>query len=204
MAFKAALISPLFLTSTLFAQYHYEGDAIKVDKTLIKMQEMGDELFEKAGVSTVVVARDTLDKQEFLTIKDKYLKELKAPYVLWMFAREYTDGDRSGKLNLLLPSDDVKGKYDESAMFSPLSGTFMKLIVEQKKGLDPTAAAFLNGYGDLIDMLSESYHVTLKSSIGNSSRDSINVMRVLFYSVMFFFLLWYLKVTFFRKAKKDV
>ena len=199
--FKTALLLSLFWTSSLFANYQYSGDAITFDKTVVKMKEMGDELYDKTGVSTVIVARSTLNKEEFLSLKSKYLKELKAPYVLWMFAREYTDGERTGKLNILIPSDDVKGKYDEDAMFSPLRGTFMKLIVDQKKGVDPTAAAFLNGYGDLVDMLSKSYNVTLKSSIGNSSRDSINVMRILFYSVLLFFLLWYMKIRFFKKDK---
>ena len=163
---------------------------------------MGEELFGKTGISTVVVAKKRLDKREFLRLKSNYLQELKAPYVIWFFAKDYYDNDvkRHGRMNILIPSDDIKGKYDESSMFSPFNGTFTKLIVIKKSKTDPTSAAFLNGYGDLTDMLAKSYGVKLDSSLGDESKETVNVVRVVFYLSVLFFLLWYLKIKLFKKG----
>ena len=191
------------MVNSLFASFSYEGDVNINDKTQAKMKEMGDELYAKTGISTVIVAYNSLDKKTFLQIKDKYLKELKDPYILWMFSKKYTDGDRTGKLNLLIPSESVKGKYDESSLFSPFGGSFTKLIVIQKSKVDPTAAAFLNGYADLVDMLADSHGVKLASSIGDETRKTMDVARIAIYLSFAFFFLWFLKVRFFNKEKNS-
>ncbi len=201
--FKTALILSIFTVNSLFAAFLYEGDVNINDKTQAKMKEMGGELYTKTGISTAIVAYSDLNKTSFLQIKDKYLKELKDPYVLWIFSKKYEDGKRTGKLNLLLSSKSLKGKYDESSMFSPFGGSFTKLIVIQKSKVDPTAAAFLNGYADLVDMLADSHGVKLKSSVGNETRETMDVARVAIYLSFLFFLLWYLKVKFFSKEEKN-
>jgi len=178
----------------------YEGDVAINDKTQAKLKEMGDELFEKVGISTVIVAKEYLDKKSFLETKDKYLKELKAPYVFWIFSKKYDERDSVG-INQLITSDDLKGKYDENSMFSPFGGTFTKLIVIQKSKSDPTGAAFLNGYADLTDMLAASHGVTLKSSIGSETRDTMDIARVLMYLTFLFILIWTIKVKFFTKEE---
>lgn len=200
--FKTALILSIFISHSLIAGFLMDTNLDINAKTEAKMKEMGDELFLKTGVSTAIVAKDSLNKKGFLELKSSYLKELKAPYVLWIFAKTYSDEDvnRTGKLNLLLSSADLKGKYDESSMFSPFGGSFTKLIVIQKSKSDPTGAAFLNGYADLTDMLASSYGVELESSIGNETRVTMDVARVIFYAVFLFFFLWMIKVKFFKKG----
>jgi len=197
--FKTALILSLF-TNSLFASFTYDGNIAINDRTQEKLKEMGDELFEKTGISSVIVAKEYLDKKSFLETKDKYLKELKAPYVLWIFSKKYDVRDTVG-INQLMTSDDLKDKYDEDSMFSPFNGTFTKVIVIQKSKSDPTGAAFLNGYADLTDMLAASHGVTLKSSIGSETRTTMNVARVLMYLTFLAMFLWYIKVKFFKKGK---
>jgi hypothetical protein len=88
-AFIAVLFSlTLFFPSSLSASsgFIFEGDQLVTDATLKKIKEIGDELYEKTGITTVLVTKKHLDKEEFLEIKDRYLKELKAPYVLWIFS----------------------------------------------------------------------------------------------------------------------
>ena len=164
------------------------------------MQEMGEELFEKAGVSTVIVAKDYLDKKSFLATKDKYLKALQAPYVLWIFSKKYDDRESVG-INQMFSSDDLKGKFDRDSLFSPFYGSFTKLIVIQKSKSDPTGAAFLNGYADLTDMIASSYGVKLKSSIGSETRTTMDIARIVMYLMFFFVLLWVIKVKFLSKGK---
>ncbi len=194
----SALILSIFFQTSLLATYLYDGDVHINDKTQAKMQEMGEELFTKTGVSTVIVAKKYLDKKSFLALKDKYLKELKAPYVLWIFSKRYEDRDGVG-INQMFSSDDLKGKFDKDSLFSPFYGSFTKLIVIQKSKTDPTGAAFLNGYADLTDMLAKSYGVTLSSSIGSETRETMDIARIVMYLTFLFFFIWYVRVKYFKK-----
>jgi len=198
----AALILSIIFTTSLQANYTYQGDGYIGDKALNKLEEMGTELFQKTGVSTVIVAKEHLDQKQFLEIKDSYLKELKNPYVLWIFSKKYMDRENIG-INQLFSSPDMKDKYDEDSMFSPFGGTFSKILTVHKSKSDPTAAAFLNGYADLTDMIAESYGITLESSIGSETKTTINIVRVIFYLVMAFFLLWFLQVKFSKGSKSE-
>ena len=199
-AFAALLL--LIFSTNLFAKVELVYDVNITKKTEDKIKEIAQELFDKTKISTVIVAKNELKREDFLSIKNSYLKELKAPYILWLFAKRYTDtkSGRVGKLNVLLSSDDLKDKYDESSLFSPFSGTFTKLIVIKKSKTDPTSAAFLNGYSDLADMLSRSYNIKLNSNIGDESRETINIARVAVYMSFLFFFLWYLKVKFLNRS----
>ena len=200
-AVKTALLL-LLLSSSLFSSTIIDYDINLTVKTAQKIKEIGDELYHKSGISTAIIARKSMDKRQFLTLKNQYLHELKPPFVVWFFARKYYDNDakRTGKLNLLISSDDLKGKYDESSMFSPFSGTFMRLITIKKSKTDPTSAAFLNGYGDLTSMLADSYGITLKSGIGNETHTTMDIVRFVVYLTFLFFFLWYIKVKFFHKG----
>jgi hypothetical protein len=197
----AALILSIVFTPSLQANYSYEGDGYIGDKALKKLEEMGNELFQKTGVSTVIVAKDHLDQKQFLEIKDRYLKELKNPYVLWIFSKTYMDRKNIG-INQMFNSDELNDKFDKDSLFSPFGGSFAKILTVHKSKSDPTPAAFLNGYADLTDMIADSYDVKLESSIGNETKTTINIARIIFYLVTAFFFVWYLQVKF-SKGKND-
>jgi hypothetical protein len=93
-------------------------------------------------------------------------------------------------------------KFDKDSLFSPFHGTFTKLLVIKKSKVDPTSAAFLNGYADLADMLAKSYGIKLKSSIGSESRTFMNWLRVLFYIVLLYFAILFLKKRFYKKGNE--
>ncbi len=198
---KVAFATLIFLTvSTLNANFILESDLDFPQKLVDKMQQMGDELYQKTKVSTVIVAKKHLDQKEFLEIKKKYLNELKEPYVLWIFSKTYMDRKDIG-INQMFNSKDLEDKFDKESMFSPFFGSFTKLISIKKSKVDPIPAAFLNGYGDLVDMIAKSYGVKLKSSIGSETKTTIDIIRAIFYISIVFFLLWYLKVKFFKRGE---
>lgn len=199
--FKAVLSLTIFFQTTLFADYKIETDIITGEKVLKKLDEMGNELFQKTGVSTVIVAKKHLTQETFLEIKNRYLKELKNPYVLWVFSQSYMDRKGVG-INQMFSSDDLKGKFDQESLFSPWGGTFTKVLSVQNSKSDPTAAAFLNGYGDLTDMIASSYGVKLASSIGDETQTTINFARIIFYIVTLFFFIYYIRVKYFKKGSK--
>jgi hypothetical protein len=199
-AFFAVLISLLFVfPSFSYAGFIYEGDKLINDKTIAKMKEIGDELTEKTGVTIALVTKKHLTKEEFLEIKNRYLKELKAPYVLWIFSRTYMDRKDFG-INQMFNSPDLNNKFDKDSLFSPFHGSFTKLLVIKKSKTDPTSAAFLNGYADLTDMIAKSYGITLKSGIGSESKTFMTIIRVLFYLTLLYFIWLYIKKRFLSKG----
>jgi len=198
-AFWALLLSLIIFSPTsAFCNLIYEGDHLINDKTIAKMKEIGNELSQKTGVTIALVTKNHLTKKEFLEIKNRYLKELKPPYVLWIFSKTYEDRKDFG-INQMFNSPDMEGKFDKNSLFSPFTGTFTKLIVIKKSKTDPTSAAFLNGYADLTDMIADAYGVKLKSSVGHESHTFMNILRVLFYLSLLYFAGLYVKRRFFKK-----
>jgi len=188
----ATLLILLFSTSLFSNGFTIDSDkGILLDKTIQKMKEMGDELYSKTKISTVLVVKNHLDKKEFLELKQKYLKT-KVPYVIWIFSKTYEDRKNIG-LNQMFNSPDLNDKFDKDSLFSPFTGTFTKIITVHKSKVDPTSAAFLNGYGDLVDMLASSYDIKLKSSIGNGSHISLDVIRIFFYFMIILVIIVFLK-----------
>jgi len=195
LLFLLIIFSPTFS----FADFIYEGDPLINSKAIEKMKEIGKELHEKTGVTIALVTKEHLTKAAFLEIKNRYLKELKPPYILWIFSKTYEDHKDFG-INQMFNSPDLNGKFDKDSLFSPFSGSFTKLIVIKKSKTDPTSAAFLNGYADLTDMLAESYGVKLKSSVGHESHTFMNIVRVLFYLSLLYFVWLIVKKRFFYKG----
>ncbi len=196
----AALSLTLFFSTSIKADYIYDGDGLLPKKAQKKLSQIGDELYKKTGVSSVIVTRKHLDQKKFLEIKDRYLKELKSPYVLWIFSKTYEERTNVG-INKIFKSDDLENKFDEDSLFSPFRGSFTKIIVIQKSKSDPIPAAFLNGYADLSDMIADSYNVKLLSSIGSETKTTIGIARIIFYAVLLYFLLVYLRKKFFKGKK---
>ncbi len=199
VAIFATLISSLIFVTSLQAGYSYDGEGLIEEKALNKLQEIGNELYQKTGISTVLVVKKHLTQEEFLEIKNRYLKELKNPYILWIFSQKYIDRTTVG-INKLFTSDDIKDKFDENSLFSPWGGTFSKIISIQKSKSDPTAAAFLNGYSDLTDMLAESYNTKLDSSIGSETKTTIDIFRLFFYLIIIYFVIRYIRLKYFKKG----
>ena len=198
-AFLALLLSLIIFSPTsAFCNFIYEGDHLINDKTIAKMKEIGDELTQKTGVTIALVTKNHLTQKEFLEIKNRYLKELKPPYVLWIFSKTYEERKDFG-INQMFNSPDLDGKFDKDSLFSPFTGTFTKLIIIKKSKTDPTSAAFLNGYADLTDMLANAYGVKLKSSVGQESHTFMNIIRVLFYLSLLYFAGLFIKKRFFKK-----
>jgi len=198
-----AVFTALFILLTFTPLFSFNGFTIEADKGILldkavkKMKEMGDELYQKTKVSTVLVVKKHLDKKSFLETKKKYLTQTDKPYVVWIFAKTYEDRNNIG-INQMFNSKELDGKYDKDSLFSPFTGTFTKILTVHKSKVDPTSAAFLNGFGDLVDMIADSYHVKLKSSIGNESHISLNIIRLIFYAIVIFSILVLLKNKFIK------
>ena len=193
--FKGGLYALLFLllySSNIFANTIVINEDIILDKTVVKLDEMGAEVLAKTGVSIVVIAQKHMDQKMFMEYKTKYAHDLKKHYIVWLYSRTYADKNNIG-VNQMFVSDDLKGKFDQGKLFSPWSGAFTKVLTAHSK-TDTTSAAYLNGFESILEQLSAAYEVTFDSSIGHEGQTFINIVRFIFYAILVAGGIYYIRI----------
>ncbi len=177
-----------YLTGVLFFSLFFsnahglvflKNDSIIDSRAVKQIEIMGQELKEKTGVNTYIAAIRSLKGVPIVTYEQNLTKQLKSPYMLLVLARDDTQVD-------IVSSDDLKNKFDRDGVLSPYpwNGTILPILAS-KKGEDKYSAAILNGYGDVVDQIADSYDVKLDSSIGNANKIVIGILKVIFYSFLF-------------------
>ena len=180
-SFKRAL-ALLLLSILLFAAQNFvlKNDNILPQKTVDKINEIGNELFEKTGVSLYLVATEKMPTEHIKEYEAKIAKDLKPPYILLTFALKDHKVD-------IVNSPDVSSRFDKEQVLSPFpwSGTIIPLLESHSK--NPKAAveaALLNGYADIAEQVAASYGVKLKSGIGSTNKNIYFGLRILFYGIL--------------------
>ncbi|HEB9289333.1 TPA: hypothetical protein RZK14_001232 [Campylobacter coli] len=149
-------------------------------KVVDEINLIGKELQEKSGIFAGVAVGD---KSDFQTLLDLH-KQLPQSYVLLVLSKNSHKVDIIGSKGALT-------LIDKEAVLSPYPGTGSILpILATNKG-DIYNAAILNGYGDIVDRLTQARGIELQHSIGNANRDTINILRILIYGFICFALLYY-------------
>ena len=174
-AFTAALVYTLMLPSIVNAALVIENDDILMPKAVKKIEEIGLELQEKTGVSLYLSAKKSLDGKSIIQYEKSLNKILKKPFILLCFAKDEKKVD-------IISSPEVMKSFDKEAVLSPFSGTIIPLLVAKNKKDDKYTAALFNGYADIADQVADSYNVELASSIGNTNRNIINLLRFVIYT----------------------
>lgn len=169
--FCLLLITPLFSLAKEYVIY----DDILDERAAVKIQEMGEELYQKSGVKVFLVAKKSGEGEEILSYEKRFAQTLTPPYaILTLFLEE--------KKVDIYHSSGIEKEFDKDAMLSPMpwKGTIIPLLTNKKKevGVSP---ALLNGYGDLVDQIAGYRKITLESSIGNANKTTISVVRLLVY-----------------------
>jgi len=198
VAIFATLLLFFISPSTLFSKIIDINDDVIAKTAAQKIEEMGNELYSKTGVSIRLIAKKHLTQKEFLAIKNDYLSKLKPPYILWIFSHTYMDRKNIG-INQMFKSSDLNDKFDEDALFSPWRGSFTRLITTKSKG-DIVSAAFLNGFADMADRIADAYGVKLDSSVGNTNKNIYTFLQVIFYGSIIFFVGGYFYRKYFYKS----
>ncbi|OCR96482.1 TPM domain-containing protein [Campylobacter fetus] len=145
-----------------------------------KLNEMGAELKETTGVTLDLITFSNLNGESIDEAIKPFKSSLKPPYVILVLVPKEA-GAKTGKVDIYT-SNDANSLFDKEAVLSPYpeSGSILPILVSNK-GKDIYNAAMLNGYADIADRIANSKGVALKSSIGNSNRDTINIFRYLIY-----------------------
>lgn len=175
--FVAFLLLPLFLFAQNSIVFNENVLSQKVENEIALI---GEELYEKTGIFLGVALGD---KTKFEDLVQKQ-NALPKSYVLLVLSKA------SHKVDII-GSKGALALINKEEVLSPYSGVGSILpILATNKG-DIYNAAVLNGYADIAERLAKARGVSLKHSIGNVNRDTLNILRILIYGFICFALLYY-------------
>lgn len=222
----AALTLTILFSLSLHAEYLYKDDVVKNPQFSEQINAIGAELKAKTGISLyLVMVRDTEENQSIADFEKQLAVELKEPAVIMTFielkqkvdilARPVSLYEYFNKSQVLSPNATFMGSLVSAVMFarsfdeaseliSNRGGTILPILAERAKGAEIVSkysVAMFNGYSDVAEQIAADHNVTLSSSAGSGSKNFIDILRVIFYGIILFAILKYLRGKFFRKKE---
>ncbi|MDA7817205.1 3-dehydroquinate dehydratase [Sulfurimonas sp.] len=213
-----ALTLTLFFQTSLLAEYLYKDEVVNNAKFTQEVQSLGEELFATTGVSLkLVMIRDLPNGVSIVEYEKEILKEFKEPTVLLTFAElnskvDIMANDQSlykyfNRKQVLSPVASsvqafvmaviyAKSFEDFKAMSGESGGTILPVLADKvKKGqiTDQYAAAMFNGYFDIAEQIAVSQGVELSNATGESSKNLILGIKIVFYSVVVMGIIMYIR-----------
>ena len=180
-AWKIGILS-LFLCAFLHtfswgAPFVLENQNQLIDKTTQFIEILSNEVFEKTGVSLYVVALEGLKGTSLEEQQQKYLKQVKEPYVLLFFVRN------EKKINIITNAESEK-LFDKQAVYWDY---IVPLIPKSDEELTPQSisAFLLNGLVDIADRIAETKGVTLEHSFPKEHKGVQIAVRTALYAMLF-------------------
>ena len=161
----------------VFAKDFVVYDDILEEKTALKIEEMGQELFAKSGVKVILIAKKN-GNENILAFEQNFAKDLTPPYALLTLFQAEQKVD-------VYTSPGLEKEFDREALLSPLpwKGTIIPLLTSKNKEVG-VSTALLNGYAELVEEIAQYRKIELESAIGSANKTTINLVRVLLYSFM--------------------
>ncbi|WP_457596281.1 hypothetical protein [Hydrogenimonas sp.] len=183
-----AAFRPAFLILLLLSlPFHLEASidlvlanaGVMPEKEVKKIEEMGNELYERTGVPVYVAVVGDLNDTRPVDLIETIRKE-HPTYILLYFSL------KPPAVNIFA-SDDARKLVDIDQILSPLPwrGTIRPIMspaFSKDEGVKQEVAVF-NGYADIVDQVAESKGVKLQSSIGSGGRTTFQWIRTLFYAI---------------------
>ena len=197
--YKAVILTALF-TSTFIpahAQYVYSHENLINEKAVQKIEEIGTEVKNKLNINIYLYANKTINGKTMIEYREEIREKQKESYVVLLFTQKEKKVD-------IITSKNLEGKFDIEEVLNPFNGTIIPLLITKPKKDaidDRVSAAMLNGYADIADKLAQRFNIELSTSIGNSNRNIINTMRVVFYISIIMILILYFRKKFVRKKQ---
>lgn len=170
------------------SRFILENNGILNQKVATEIENIGTELYQKTGIFLALAISQSKSLEELLALQENF----KEPFAMLVLSIN------SHKVDIV-SSKEVASFFDKNAVLSPYAGEGSILpILTSPKGKDIYNAAMLNGYADIADKIASYFHIKLENSIGNANKDTLNILRIIFYGFICFALLFY----FSRKVRK--
>ena len=146
----------LFLPYSLFAKYIYINEDIITPISEQKIEKLGEELYQKTGISLYIAAVKKIKDENFKMFEEKIAKNLKKPYILLAFSRD------DYKVDLLM-CHKLKNLIDKNSVLIFYGPIIPEFFSDQK---DKYSRALFGGYIYIADKLADIYHVKLVTNLG--------------------------------------
>jgi len=175
------------------SKFILSGNQMIDPRAIAKIDEMGNELLSKTGVSVYIYLKEEYSTQKFANTKSKMefiksyeqniTKKLKNPFVLLTASLEDTHINllMSPSLRDSIDKDDILDKY-----IIPLLASKDKNSMYAK-----VSAATFNGYSAITDTVAKSRGIELKSSIGSAGTVTSTIWKVFMYTIIVIGLILY-------------
>lgn len=195
---KGALCALFFFCINLQANYVLQNDNILHPELVLQLEGIGSELYQKTGVNLSVAVLEDLQNKSLNEKASEFSANLKSPYIFLIFT------NKEHKVQIY-NTENTQNLFDKERILSPMPnrGSIIPILVNHKKDANMTGvinAAVLNGYADIADEVAKSQGISLETSIGNTNRIFINILRYIFYGTLAFALFMY----FYGRRKKKV
>jgi hypothetical protein len=221
------LILTLF-TLSAHAEFLYKDEVVHNPKFAEQINAIGAELKAKTGVSLyLVMVRDLDENQTIADFEKNITGQLEQPLVLMTFVELKQQVDilarptdlykHFNKAQVLSPNATFMGAVMSSIMFARSydeakelivnrGGTILPILGEKAKGdeiISKYSVAMFNGYTDVAEQIAAHHGVTLSSSAGSGSKNFIDILRVIFYGIIIYAIIVFVRGKYFRKKGTD-
>lgn len=181
---KSLSVTIFFLLSTisLFGDFILK-DEIGINKEFHEeVEKLGEELFQKSGISAYMLILKTTNSRSLSLVGLEELEKLGENSFILTFAEVEQKVD-------IVATEQVLKLFDKEQVLSPYpwSGTILPILGEKIKQdvRHKYSVALFNGYADIVEQIANNKDITLANSVGSSNKYVLNILRVIFYSILF-------------------
>lgn len=171
------------------------NDNLVNERAIGEIVKIGTEVKEKTGISIYLCAKKTINNQKIKLFEKNLALKLNKPFILLSMAANEQKVD-------IMTSPQTSKLLDIDEILSPFTGTIIPILTS-RKGEDKYSAAMLNGYADIADRVTQKLGVKLNSSVGNTNRILIDILRVIIYGSFLYFVIMYIRKKIIYKKRKQ-
>jgi hypothetical protein len=223
----AALILATLFQTTLVAEYLYKDDVINNPKFTEKIEGLGEELYEKTGISLrLVMIRDLPNETGIVAYEKKIMSEFSEPTVMLTFA------ELNSQIDIFVNDPSLYKHFDRAQILSPVASTaqavgvaiffahswdnFMELASDSGGTILPIlgakskpgeltgkySAAMYNGYVDIAGQIAESKGAQLNQGNGQGGQYVMITIKVIFYGILLMGIIMYIRKKLYERRNR--
>ncbi len=223
-----ALILTIFFQSTLVAEYLYKDEVLSNLEFRDEINTLGAELYEKTGIALrIVMIKKLPDGMSIVEYEKELMKEFDEPTILLSFSELDTKVDIYAnptslyeyfdKKQVLSPVSSVVQAFIISVIgfkdfdgfiegMTNYGGTILPILALKNKDsendLGKYSAGMYNGYTDIAEQIAKSKNIELVHAAGNTNKDTLFIVKILFYSLVLYAIYMYIKRKLYIRRQK--
>ena len=224
----AALIFIVFFQTSLIATYLYKDDVVHNPDFTSQVEKLGLELYQKTGISLrLVMLRELPEGKTIVEYEKELIADMIEPTILLTFA------ELDSKVDILANDTSLYEYFDKKQVLSPVAsgvqafimalfysdsfasfkeiasssgGTILPLLAQKAKDgqqVGKYSGSMYNGYVDIAEQIAASKGIELENAAGNANKNSILVVKLLFYGMIIYGIFLYIKRKLYLRRQKN-